>query len=145
MSLICFELVIFKSLELFNCFPNCSKCVLDDGSSQVIMDGQETSLTVTELEKLFGLPEHYTDVLDLSPRQRQSLLGKSWSVPVIQNILEPLKEFFFMEWEECLNEDEPSSSNHRNRQQQKDEDESSPMICHKRRKHVDEPGRFNLF
>lgn len=61
------------------------------------MNGKQCSLTITELEKIFGLPEHYTDVLNLSPRSRQSLLGKSWSIPVVENIFKPLTNFFVLE------------------------------------------------
>lgn len=30
----------------------------------------------------------------MGQRQRQKLLGKSWSVPVIQHLLMPLKDYF---------------------------------------------------
>ncbi|XP_045581588.2 uncharacterized protein [Procambarus clarkii] len=48
----------------------------------------------TEIEKIFGFPQHYTDVGNLSQRERQNLLGKSWSVPVIQHILKALTKYF---------------------------------------------------
>jgi DNA (cytosine-5)-methyltransferase 3A len=43
---------------------------------------------------VFGFPEHFTDVGNLQPRQRQALLGKAWSVDVMLRILEPLKAMF---------------------------------------------------
>ncbi|XP_046402550.1 DNA (cytosine-5)-methyltransferase 3B-like [Ischnura elegans] len=60
----------------------------------VIMDGQLTNIWVTELEQVFGFPCHFTDVGNLLPQQRLGLLGKSWSVHVISNILSSLKHFF---------------------------------------------------
>ncbi|KAG7154854.1 DNA (cytosine-5)-methyltransferase 3-like, partial [Homarus americanus] len=48
----------------------------------------------TEIEKIFGFPQHYTDVGNLTPKERQTLLGKSWSVPVVLHILKPLTKYF---------------------------------------------------
>lgn len=44
--------------------------------------------------RLFGFPDHYTDVCNLGRSGRQKLLGKAWSVPVIRHLLSPLKEYF---------------------------------------------------
>ena len=44
--------------------------------------------------RLFGFPEHYTDVGNLGRAGRQRLLGKAWSVPVIRHLFSPLKEYF---------------------------------------------------
>ncbi|KAM7435199.1 hypothetical protein ABFA07_014862 [Porites harrisoni] len=62
----------------------------------IASDGQEKEdiLWVTEMERLFGLPSHYTDVSNMGRSQRQRLLGKSWSVPVIRHLLSPLKDYF---------------------------------------------------
>lgn len=46
------------------------------------------------LIRLFGFPEHYTDVCNLGRSGRQRLLGKAWSVPVIRHLLSPLKDYF---------------------------------------------------
>lgn len=54
------------------------------------MRGEKSNISVQEMEKLFGLPEHYTDVQNLSPTIRQKLLGKSWSVQVICELLTPI-------------------------------------------------------
>ncbi|GBN49537.1 DNA (cytosine-5)-methyltransferase 3B [Araneus ventricosus] len=51
-------------------------------------------LWVTELERIFGFPIHYTDTGNLNIQKRRELLGRSWSVPVIKDILQPLKSFF---------------------------------------------------
>ena len=44
--------------------------------------------------RLFGFPTHYTDVGTLSLIERRELLGKCWSVPVIRQLLSPLKNYF---------------------------------------------------
>ena len=44
--------------------------------------------------RLFGFPDHYTDVGNIAPTKRQKILAKSWSVPVVQHILRPLTQFF---------------------------------------------------
>lgn len=52
------------------------------------------TLWITELEDIFGFPQHYTDVGNLLPARRQQLLGRAWSVPVICHVLSPLRCFF---------------------------------------------------
>lgn len=44
--------------------------------------------------RIFGFPEHYTDVANLSASRRLKLLGQSWSVPVIRHLLSPLCNYF---------------------------------------------------
>ncbi|KAG0438768.1 hypothetical protein HPB47_016877 [Ixodes persulcatus] len=51
-------------------------------------------LWITELERVFGFPSHYTDVGNLSLGRRQQLLGRAWSVPVVCHLLAPLRDFF---------------------------------------------------
>ncbi|XP_041655746.1 uncharacterized protein LOC121517786 isoform X2 [Cheilinus undulatus] len=63
----------------------------------VLHNGREDILWITELEKIFGFPKHYTDVKDMNRQQRQKLLGKAWSVPVIRHLLAPLKDYFACE------------------------------------------------
>eukprot|EP00057_Strongylocentrotus_purpuratus_P032374 XP_787412.3 PREDICTED: DNA (cytosine-5)-methyltransferase 3A [Strongylocentrotus purpuratus] len=65
-----------------------------DAILPVIMNGREDGLWSTELERLFGFPDHYTDVGNLSRTARQKLLGKAWSVPVIRHLMAPLKDYF---------------------------------------------------
>ncbi|KAF8790600.1 DNA (cytosine-5)-methyltransferase 3B like protein [Argiope bruennichi] len=60
----------------------------------VEMNGDPDVLWITELEKIFGFPMHYTDTGNLNIKKRQELLGRAWSVPVIKDILRPLKNFF---------------------------------------------------
>lgn len=67
------------------------------------MRGEKSNISVQEMEKLFGLPEHYTDVQNLSPTIRQKLLGKSWSVQVICELLTPLSSLTHSE-SICSNE-----------------------------------------
>lgn len=44
--------------------------------------------------RVFGFPVHYTDVGNMSVTARHKLIGQSWSVPVVEGILTPLREFF---------------------------------------------------
>ncbi|CAH1794551.1 unnamed protein product [Owenia fusiformis] len=62
--------------------------------SPIKYNGQDDKIWIPELEKTFGFPAHYTDIGNLSITQRQKLLGKTWSVPVVKHLLTPLKQFF---------------------------------------------------
>lgn len=44
--------------------------------------------------RVFGFPKHYTDVNNMGRMQRQKVLGRSWSVPVIRHLFAPLKDYF---------------------------------------------------
>ncbi|XP_078482133.1 DNA (cytosine-5)-methyltransferase 3A-like [Ciona intestinalis] len=55
---------------------------------------QHDCLWITEIERVFGFPDHYTDVCNLPRTGRLRILGKSWSVPVIKHIFAPLKDYF---------------------------------------------------
>ncbi|XP_071804547.1 DNA (cytosine-5)-methyltransferase 3A-like isoform X2 [Asterias amurensis] len=63
----------------------------------VMMNGQEDTLWSTEMERIFGFPEHYTDIGNMSRTSRHRLIGQAWSVPVIKHLLAPLKEYFTCE------------------------------------------------
>lgn len=65
----------------------------------VVMNGKEDNIWITELERVFGFPPHYTDIGNLSTTRRQRLIGKSWSVPVVQYILSPLTQYFAVKME----------------------------------------------
>nr|XP_057907355.1 DNA (cytosine-5-)-methyltransferase 3 beta, duplicate a isoform X2 [Doryrhamphus excisus] len=60
----------------------------------VTMNGKEDYLWCTEMEQVFGFPKHYTDVNNMGRMQRQKVLGRSWSVPVIRHLFAPLKDYF---------------------------------------------------
>ncbi|XP_024148803.1 DNA (cytosine-5-)-methyltransferase 3 beta, duplicate a [Oryzias melastigma] len=64
------------------------------GQLPVTMNGKDDSLWCTEMELIFGFPKHYTDVNNMSRMQRQRVLGRSWSVPVIRHLLAPLKDYY---------------------------------------------------
>ncbi|KAI3357484.1 hypothetical protein L3Q82_015893 [Scortum barcoo] len=64
------------------------------GPLPVNMNGKEDYLWCTELEQIFGFPKHYTDVNNMGRMQRQKVLGRSWSVPVIRHLFAPLKDYF---------------------------------------------------
>uniref|UniRef100_A0A8C8I4A8 DNA (cytosine-5-)-methyltransferase n=1 Tax=Oncorhynchus tshawytscha TaxID=74940 RepID=A0A8C8I4A8_ONCTS len=67
------------------------------GSLPVDFNGKEDYLWCTEMEKIFGFPKHYTDVNNMGRSQRQKVLGRSWSVPVIRHLFAPLKDYFACE------------------------------------------------
>ncbi|XP_043253455.1 DNA (cytosine-5)-methyltransferase 3B-like [Colletes gigas] len=60
----------------------------------ILMKDESDSLWITELEEIFGLPRHYTDVKNLSATKRQRLIGKSWSVQTLSAILRSLCPYF---------------------------------------------------
>ncbi|XP_076023137.1 DNA (cytosine-5-)-methyltransferase 3 beta, duplicate a [Genypterus blacodes] len=64
------------------------------GPLPVCMNGKEDSLWCTEMEQIFGFPKHYTDVNNMGKGQRQRVLGRSWSVPVIRHLFAPLRDYF---------------------------------------------------
>ncbi|XP_038165294.1 DNA (cytosine-5-)-methyltransferase 3 beta, duplicate a [Cyprinodon tularosa] len=64
------------------------------GPLPVSMNGKEDYLWCTEMEQIFGFPKHYTDVNNMGRMQRQKVLGRSWSVPVIRHLFAPLKDYF---------------------------------------------------
>uniref|UniRef100_A0A3Q2XHM4 DNA (cytosine-5)-methyltransferase 3B-like n=1 Tax=Hippocampus comes TaxID=109280 RepID=A0A3Q2XHM4_HIPCM len=49
------------------------------------------------MSRIFGFPKHYTDVRNMNRQQRQKVLGKAWSVPVIRHLFAPLKDYFACE------------------------------------------------
>ncbi|XP_067269947.1 DNA (cytosine-5-)-methyltransferase 3 beta, duplicate a isoform X3 [Pseudorasbora parva] len=67
------------------------------GPLPVTMNGKEDYLWCTEMERIFGFPKHYTDVNNMGRGQRQKVLGRSWSVPVIRHLFAPLKDYFACE------------------------------------------------
>ncbi|CAJ1084632.1 DNA (cytosine-5-)-methyltransferase 3 beta%2C duplicate a isoform X2 [Xyrichtys novacula] len=64
------------------------------GPLPVSMNGKEDYLWCTEMEQIFGFPKHYTDVNNMGRNQRQKVLGRSWSVPVIRHLFAPLKDYY---------------------------------------------------
>ncbi|XP_055024179.2 DNA (cytosine-5-)-methyltransferase 3 beta, duplicate a isoform X1 [Misgurnus anguillicaudatus] len=67
------------------------------GPLPVQMNGKDDYLWCTEMERVFGFPKHYTDVNNMGRGQRQKVLGRSWSVPVIRHLFAPLKDYFACE------------------------------------------------
>uniref|UniRef100_A0A3Q0RMF2 DNA (cytosine-5-)-methyltransferase n=1 Tax=Amphilophus citrinellus TaxID=61819 RepID=A0A3Q0RMF2_AMPCI len=76
----------------------------------VLYNGKEDRLWITELERVFGFPKHYTDVRDMNRQQRQKVLGKAWCVPVVRHLLAPLKDYFTCEYLPPLSSSSQSSS-----------------------------------
>ena len=46
--------------------------------------------------RVFGLPDHYTDVGNISVTKRRQMIGRAWSVPVVTKILNILTDLFAM-------------------------------------------------
>ncbi|KAK4311505.1 hypothetical protein Pmani_016973 [Petrolisthes manimaculis] len=83
-------------VEKINCIttrPNSLK-LLSGTRYPIIMNEHGDTPWITEIEKIFGFPAHYTDVGNLQVRERQSLLGRAWSVPVIRHLLTPLIKYY---------------------------------------------------
>ena len=57
-------------------------------------------LTLEEMEKLFGFSQGYTKIEGLTPPDRKHLLGNSFAVPVVAQILSPLAFPDRVEWQE---------------------------------------------
>ncbi|XP_076840262.1 uncharacterized protein LOC143485023 isoform X2 [Brachyhypopomus gauderio] len=84
----------FVKVRTITTRTNSLKQGTNDRHFPVSMNGTDDSLWITELEKIFGFPKHYTDVKNMGRMQRQKVLGKSWSVPVIRHLFAPLKDYF---------------------------------------------------
>ncbi|XP_067228552.1 DNA (cytosine-5-)-methyltransferase 3 beta, duplicate b.2 [Chanodichthys erythropterus] len=84
----------YEKVRTITTRPNSLKQGTNDAHFPITMNGKDDNIWVTELEKIFGFPKHYTDVKNMGRMQRQRVLGKSWSVPVIRHLLAPLKDYF---------------------------------------------------
>lgn len=60
--------------------------------------------------RIFGFPKHYTDVRNMNRQQRQKVLGKAWSVPVIHHLFAPLKDYFTCKELPSVNAPSPPAS-----------------------------------
>uniref|UniRef100_UPI003AADEB4B uncharacterized protein n=1 Tax=Centroberyx gerrardi TaxID=166262 RepID=UPI003AADEB4B len=87
----------FNKVRTITTNPNSLKQGKHVALLPVMQNGKEDILWITELEKIFGFPKHYTDVRNMNRQQRQKVLGKSWSVPVIRHLFAPLKDYFACE------------------------------------------------
>ncbi|XP_051961425.1 DNA (cytosine-5)-methyltransferase 3B-like [Xyrauchen texanus] len=84
----------FEKVRTITTRTNSLKQGANDEHYPVTMNGKDDSIWITEMEKIFGFPKHYTDVKNMGRMQRQKVLGKSWSVPVIRHLFAPLKDYF---------------------------------------------------
>uniref|UniRef100_A0A8C7S7X2 DNA (cytosine-5-)-methyltransferase n=1 Tax=Oncorhynchus mykiss TaxID=8022 RepID=A0A8C7S7X2_ONCMY len=87
----------FTKVRTITTNPNSLKQGKNVSKLPVSVKGVDDNLWITELEKIFGFPKHYTDVKNMNRQQRQKVLGKSWSVPVIRHLFAPLKDYFACE------------------------------------------------
>ena len=94
-SIFNFNLDRQANVEIVGTITSERSCLQDSKSiNPVCQDGKYTGLYITEIEKIFGLPAHFTDVGDLSISSRQKLLGRAWSVQVIMDVLRLLSNKF---------------------------------------------------
>ncbi|XP_026222633.1 uncharacterized protein LOC113166723 isoform X2 [Anabas testudineus] len=91
--------------------PNSLKQGKNVSRLPVLQNDKEDNLWITELERIFGFPKHYTDVRNMNRQQRQKVLGKAWSVPVIRHLFAPLKDYFSCEELSILTTSSTSTSN----------------------------------
>lgn len=61
----------------------------------MLEENEESKLFITEIEKLFGFPESFTDGPNLTVPERRKLLGRAFCVPVVQWLLAPLRSIFW--------------------------------------------------
>ncbi|KAK6303611.1 hypothetical protein J4Q44_G00260650 [Coregonus suidteri] len=87
----------FTKVRTITTNPNSLKQGKGVSKLPVSEKGVDDILWITELEKIFGFPKHYTDVKNMNRQQRQKVLGKSWSVPVIRHLFAPLKDYYACE------------------------------------------------
>lgn len=81
-------------IEKLNTITSKASSVTSNNQAPVLHQGVEDHLWSSEVERIFGVPPHYTDANNLKPRSRLALLGRSWSVPVLEQIFAPLKNYF---------------------------------------------------
>ncbi|KAK7070846.1 DNA (cytosine-5)-methyltransferase 3A, partial [Halocaridina rubra] len=98
--------LLAKSYPLSDCIANIGErtalaekvnCITTNSNSlkPVIRMNNHTDFPwITEIEQIFGFPKHYTDVGNLSMRERQAVIGRSWSVGVIEYLLKPLTKYY---------------------------------------------------
>ncbi|XP_018319995.1 DNA (cytosine-5)-methyltransferase 3A [Agrilus planipennis] len=62
-------------------------------------DNTPDVLMITEIERMFGYPLHYTDTGNISLQGRQKLIGRAWSVHVVRSLFQCLCSFFVVKIE----------------------------------------------
>ncbi|XP_071164263.1 putative leucine-rich repeat-containing protein DDB_G0290503 isoform X2 [Mytilus edulis] len=66
----------------------------NDAFFPVTMNGKDDIIWISELERVFGFPDHYTDVGNIPVTKRRQMIGRAWSIPVVKKILNTLTDFF---------------------------------------------------
>lgn len=88
------KLFTLKCINLVNQNSDLFYIFLGSTSDPVSENGVATDLYITEIEKIFGFPPHYTDVGDFNFQTRLGLLGRGWSVQVAEAIFQLLNKYF---------------------------------------------------
>ncbi|XP_052103473.1 uncharacterized protein LOC127736951 [Mytilus californianus] len=66
----------------------------NDAFFPVTMNGKDDIIWISELERVFGFPDHYSDVGNITVTKRRQMIGRAWSIPVLKKILNTLTDFF---------------------------------------------------
>ncbi|CAC5368096.1 unnamed protein product [Mytilus coruscus] len=66
----------------------------NDAFFPVTMNGKDDIIWISELERVFGFPDHYTDVGNITVTKRRQMIGRAWSIPVLKKILNTITDFF---------------------------------------------------
>uniref|UniRef100_G3UV72 DNA (cytosine-5-)-methyltransferase n=1 Tax=Meleagris gallopavo TaxID=9103 RepID=G3UV72_MELGA len=86
---------------LLTCFPSlglqCNPVMIDAIKISAAHRARYFWGNLPGMNRIFGFPLHCTDVSNISRGARQKLLGRSWSIPVIQHLFSPLKDYFACE------------------------------------------------
>ncbi|CAG2164397.1 unnamed protein product [Oppiella nova] len=86
-----------KFISLINILTqNISRKTTSDKKS-LESDSEDKNFEPKELEKLFELPEGYTDINSLATDTRQGLLTRSWCVSILSHLIWSLTDFFITE------------------------------------------------
>ncbi|KAJ1519824.1 hypothetical protein ONE63_005076 [Megalurothrips usitatus] len=85
------------SLEIFPTITtngSAKVCVQTGKITAVYANGRADTLEISDYERLLGFTQSYTDVGRLSFSRRLRLLGKSWCIDVVTELLRPLVDLF---------------------------------------------------
>ena len=62
--------------------------------THLFLGGELDELWMVEVERVLGFPDHYTDVANLPPKDRLTIMAMSGSVPIFRHILTPLRRYY---------------------------------------------------
>lgn len=88
----------YKSQQDRAHYKNTQMCTIPHANAQtkvnIVVDYEKDiyrRLHPVEGERLQGLPDHYTELINISDSQRISAIGNGWNVPTVKHILKGIK------------------------------------------------------